>query len=80
MLVVGLLIAFVVLKLRGSDEIALGMADPEAPPTFSAEAQGSTSIFLQWGQVPNAIGYNVRRRPRPGRPWDRCSPSWSPTR
>jgi hypothetical protein len=58
-LVVGLLIAFVVLKLRGGNEIALGMADPEAPPTFTAEAQGSSAIFLQWAQVPNAAGYRV---------------------
>ena len=65
-LVVGLLAAFVVLKLRGSDEIALGLASPEAPPTFSAEAEGSTSIFLQWAEVPNAVGYHVRETTEAG--------------
>jgi hypothetical protein len=65
-LVVGLLAAFVVLKLRGSDEIALGLAPPEAPPTFTAEAEGSTSIFLQWAEVPNAVGYHVRETTEAG--------------
>jgi hypothetical protein len=55
-----LLAAFVVLRLRGEDEVALGLAAPEAPPEFTAEPQGSTEILLEWSKVPNAVGYQVR--------------------
>jgi hypothetical protein len=65
-LALGAIAAFVVLKLRGSDEIALGLASPEAPPTFTAETEGSTSIFLEWAEVPNAVGYNVRETTEAG--------------
>jgi len=65
-LLLGLLAALVVLQLRGDNEVALGLAAPEAPPEFTAEAQGSTVIFLQWTKVPNAVGYEVRETTEEG--------------
>ena len=65
-LVIGLLAALVVLQLRGDDEVALGLATPEAPPEFTAEPQGSSVIFLQWTKVPNAVGYEVRETTEEG--------------
>jgi hypothetical protein len=65
-LLIGLLAALVVLQLRGGDEVALGLAAPEAPPEFTAEPQGSSVIFLQWTKVPNAVGYEVRETTEEG--------------
>jgi hypothetical protein len=65
-LLIGLLAALVVLQLRGDDEVALGLAAPEAPPEFTAAPQGSSVIFLQWTKVPNAVGYEVRETTEEG--------------
>ena len=53
------------LRLRGGEEVALGLAPPRAARrTFTAEPAGSSTIFLSWSRVPNAAGYDIRR-PRP---------------
>jgi hypothetical protein len=65
-LAVGLLVALAVLRLRQTDELALDVTAPEAPPTFTAQPAGSTSVFLQWTPVPNALGYQIRQTTRDG--------------
>jgi hypothetical protein len=66
-LVLALVVALVVLQFRGgSDEVALGLAIPEAPTTFTAEAVDSTTIALRWTAVPNATGYDIRRTTEAG--------------
>jgi hypothetical protein len=59
LLVIGLLVALVLVRFRGKDELVLGMAVPAAPPALSATSAGSSSIFLEWEAVPNATGYLI---------------------
>lgn len=54
-------VAFALLRLRGGEEVALGLARPNPPSAVTAEASGSNAIFLQWERVPNAAGYDIRR-------------------
>jgi hypothetical protein len=60
-LAAGLLLAFAVFRLRQTDELVLDLTAPEAPPGFSVEPAGSTSVFVQWAAVPNAVGYQIRQ-------------------
>jgi Fibronectin type III domain len=62
----GLLIAFAIFRLRQTEELALGLTAPEAPPSLSVEPSGSTSVFVQWAAVPNALGYQIRQTSNTG--------------
>jgi hypothetical protein len=59
-LAAALLVAFVVVRLRQTDELTLDLVAPEAPLGFTVQTVGSTSVFVQWQPVPNAVGYQLR--------------------
>lgn len=64
-----LLVALLAFQLRGgSEDVALGLAAPERPSSFTAEAIDSSTILLRWSRVPNATGYHIRRTTDAGEP------------
>lgn len=60
-LVLAVLIALAVLKLRQGESFALDLTAPLSPEGLAAEAAGESSIGLRWNDVPNAEGYEVRQ-------------------
>jgi Fibronectin type III domain len=63
---IGLLVAFAIFRLRQTEELSLDLTAPEAPPGLSVQPSGSTSVFLQWAAVPNALGYQIRETTNSG--------------
>lgn len=58
-LLVVAVVAFVVWRIRGTEEVELAVGEPYVPAEFEAISLGSSAISLEWLAVPNAARYEV---------------------